>query len=359
MFDYLHFIIASYKLPTEVEQWKFAVTFIKILVITYDEGQIVMTESQIVPLPNLKEILFKQLRMALAENRDKDVILIVDEIILHEFGNPNVYVNKIDALIRLNRWEMAKDFCERIMGLSDESYRFFLDHYLFVLHESGLYTDLIKTYDLGLENGYILKSNNALAALYESAKSLLEDEIQLLMGKLEKARLEENHLAQAGIMAKMKLVNYYDVNFWHSFLNDKLVHPVIKTDILMWAKDNKINQKIKLQKFGQSISVVPTELIDWNRQPTYLHIVKKMESILHQNPVQHGLLLQMFNHYSYVLYPFLISKDEEGILVKALIHMGEVHFNEADDHNTVNHRVQKYVYEINMCHEMFLQVYET
>src|SRR5690625_1844133 len=133
-----------------------------------------MTGNQIVPFPQLKERLLKKLELAISEKRYHDVVGLTNELSQHGFTNKHVYASKINALIALKMWEDAEYFCEFVMEQSEEYEQFFMNYYLYILHEAYQFVDLIETYELSMAKGIISNKDDVLVELYESAKYLLD-----------------------------------------------------------------------------------------------------------------------------------------------------------------------------------------
>src|SRR5699024_3033549 len=120
--------------------------------------------------------------------------------------------------------------------------------------------------------------------------------------------------------------------------------------------DLDLDDEVELEKFGQVLMVIPKQLKSINGQRYHRLILKKLNEIQQQNPIEYEWLKRLFYHYCFVIYPFTLFEGEIEIIVEALFYLGESHFNLESNLDHVDPLVEKYVKEIELCHQMYLQI---
>ena len=316
-----------------------------------------MIGNQIVPFPQLKERLLMKLELATSDKRYHDVVKLTNELSQHGFTNKHVYTSKINALIALKMWEDAEDFCEYVMDQSEEYEQFFMNYYLFVLHESHQFGDLIETYESSTIKGIISHKDDVLVELYESAKYLLASEYRQQKRYLDRAVDEQNHLRQKQILTTLKIKGYKDLMSFYPLLVNVNVHPIVKTELLIWAKNLKLNDKVELEKFGHKMTIETNQLDNIENQHSFHLVLNELDDLQQQNPAQYEGLKNIFTHYCFVIYPFNIPKEEVEIIVDALKYLSENQYMLNDEVSELHLDLKKYIEQILICHGMYLQIF--
>lgn len=316
-----------------------------------------MTRNRIVPFPQLKERLLAKLELATSEHRYHDIIKLTNELSQHGFTNKHVYASKINALIALKMWIEAEEFCEYVMEQSEEYEQIFMNYYLFILHEAHQFVDLIETYELSMTKGIISKKDDVLIELYESAKYLLESENRQQKRYLDRAVNEQNHLRQKQILTTLKIKGYKNLMSFYPLLVNVNVHPIVKTELLIWAKDLNLNDKVELEKFGQRMTIELNQLDNIENQTSFQLVLNELDDFYQQNPAQYEGLKKLFIHYCFVIYPFAIPKGEVEVIVDALKYLSENQFLINDEFTGLQTNLKKYIEQIQICHGMYLQIF--
>lgn len=314
-------------------------------------------KNKVVPFPQLKERLFIQLELATSEERYHDIVNLTNELCQHGFKNKHIYNSKIKALMALKLWEDAEKLCEYVMEQSEDYELFFIDYYLFILHEAHQFIELIEAYELSMKKGIISGNDDVLTELYESAKYILASEYRQQKRYLDRAVEEQNHLRQIQILTTLKMKGYKDLKQFYSLLGNVNVHPIVKTELLIWAKDLKLNNNVELEKFGQMMTIVPNQLESIESQTSYHLVLTELDELQQQNPAQFESLKNIFTHYCFVIYPFVIPEEEVVIIADALKYLNENEFMLNNEFSELKSNLKKYIEQIQICHGMYLQIY--
>src|SRR5699024_12472514 len=112
-----------------------------------------------------------------------------------------------------------------------------------------------------------------------------------------------------------------------TYLNDKQIHPVIKTSIFHWLQDLNYAQVVKIHKFNEELDVIPINIQSIKYHPIFKQTMFIFSDLEQQNPSLYTMLEQLLYRYTYVRYPFFPPKDSILVIAQALRQLGEKYIN--------------------------------
>ncbi|WP_087971828.1 tetratricopeptide repeat protein [Oceanobacillus rekensis] len=320
--------------------------------------------ENVILFPGLKKALEEESLKALQEKKYEEALKKLNQLISYHEYTYEIIIGKLICLMELGRHEEAQDLCEDLIQHKDENYYHYVHIYLTILFQTSQYSLLMEQVE------YEFEQNNVPDILHEQFKQLhdMSEQMKLdftienssnIIDELFAAVNQDNHVEQWNIVAQLRSMKAQPVSQVLSLLTNDYVHPVIKTALLDWMKDNKISDEVEIHKFSISMSVIPSEIPDLKANESFKEILKVMQDVEQNNPTLFQLLEQLLYRYIYVIYPFIPPDGDVVEIGKAIKNIGsqylQLHTNQNEETNT---KVQHYMKEIRMCDSLYLSIIE-
>src|SRR5690625_1407150 len=209
-----------------------------------------MENNNVILFPNTKEQLLDQMYQAL-NNEDytlsleKSKQLLCNCINLHD-----VNVVKLISLIHLNRFIEAEAFCEPLLQVQSPHKEEYLEYYYMILYSSQQYAQLITHYKQLQAESPHLSNQTELTLYYELAYQENNRNIHLLIDKIKNAYQSHDDRLIFHHIQRLITISDSPHHFMIHLVKQKDVHPVIKTELLLWFKSCGLNKEIVVEKFG-------------------------------------------------------------------------------------------------------------
>ncbi|HLS35005.1 MAG TPA: hypothetical protein VK061_02075 [Bacillota bacterium] len=279
--------------------------------------------QKIVLFPKLKERLKNDAAEAYRNKKFEQALDIYESLLSYGETEHEIVFGKVLCLVELKRFSLAQQICEEQLIKNEGNYYDFLHLYALILFQTDQYYALQAQLDFELSQVTLPPYlEEQLQYLYDISCEMIENERKyqkdFLFEKLGKAISEEEVLKQYHLVQEMIESNIEPDDYIISLLSETKVHPVIKTNILLWLKEKRFKQTVPIKKFGQKIEVKPIDLSSVEEN----HVYKKIKDFIHDKfasePSSLQMILEMLYRYFFVIYPFVPDETEIEIIIEAM-----------------------------------------
>ncbi|MBP2077419.1 tetratricopeptide repeat protein [Oceanobacillus polygoni] len=321
--------------------------------------------ENVILFPKLQKRLEEESLFALQEKRYEEALGKLDLLLSYHIDNHEILIGKLICLMELGRTAEAQDLCEELLQLKNEDYYHYVHIYLTILFQTNQYDLLMEQVKYEFENGPVPDLlEEQFKQLYDMSEKMKMDlaveNKSSIIEELYEAINQDNHLEQWRIVDRMRSMKVQPDREVLPLLTNEHVHPVIKTALLIWLKENKVSDEIEIHKFSLSMYVVPFDLQDMKSNDIYKRILTILRDMEQANPTLFQLLEQLLYRYVYVVYPFMPSPNEAGDIAEAIKKIGEqyLHIPTSYDEEEVSETIARIMKEISMCDSLYLSIIE-
>lgn len=289
------------------------------------------TKDKVIPFPNLKERLIEKGHAALAEKRYKDALVLLRQAQEFEKGHHEIELGIVICLFELGELEEAKENCWKMLKEDIGDYFHVLQVYLMILVQLGQYEEVETTIDAVLdENSIPVEYLENLTQLHEFSKKMISSktnpEIEEKVEENLYDQIRYELLSQNNVHSQLKMVQSCKelnirkyIEIFKEFLVDPDKHVIIKTMIIQLLIANGVSEKIKIEKLGDTVEVIPSELQDPSTVPSASKVLSILEEKLqHHNPTLFETAKDMWLRHLFVIFPLSIEEEDVNCYAGAL-----------------------------------------
>lgn len=297
---------------------------------------------------------------ALKEKRYKDASEAFEPLVEYGAANIDVITGLLMSWIELGLYDEAEELCQEQMKEDFEQYYHYLHIYITILFQSNQYEEIVNLLDEVFESEDIPhQSRTQLWQMYEVSRKLLEDRhkeegtkfFDELMDALNTDDIHKQWLAIDQLKKQSPEPFLGDVR---KILMEESVHPLIKSSIIEWFRDGGVEESVSILKFGQTSTVVPSELTQLHSDYIIKQIQMRLGQIEQNNPTMYEMINRLLYHYCYVRYPIFPDEKEVPILVEALKQLGHEYLQLPFSINEELDNVDQYKSEIELCEQHYV-----
>ncbi|WP_082233679.1 tetratricopeptide repeat protein [Halobacillus massiliensis] len=316
--------------------------------------------GEVVLFPKWKSTLENVGFNAVKEKRYTEAVESFMTLLNHEVASHEVITALLMSLIELGQYEKAEDLCQEQMKIEEDHYYQYLHIYITILFQDNRYQELIDLLDEVFETEDIPHQNRTqLWQMYEVTKKLLADahkeESDQLEMDFEKAiRENELHKQWAAISQLKKQPLPADLTLYKELLKKNEVHPIIKTEMILWFRDMEMAETVTIKKFGSEIEIVPEKLNSFQSDYIIQQIQLRLGAIEQENPTMYEMVQRLLRNYCYVRYPLYPTEHEVDIIVEALKQLGYEYLQLPYEKVSDDRRIHKYKEEIELCDQHYM-----
>ncbi|MYL50229.1 tetratricopeptide repeat protein [Halobacillus litoralis] len=318
--------------------------------------------GNLVMFPKWKTTLERVGLEALKEKRYKDASEALEPLVEYGVANADVITGLLMSWIELGLFDEAEELCQKQMKEDFEQYYHYLHIYITILFQSNQYEEIINLLEEVFESEEIPhQSRTQLWQMFEVSRKLLVDRHKEEGTKYFdefKHALDSDDIHkqwQAVDQLKKQSPDPFADDFQGVLMNEK-VHPIIKSSILEWFRDGGWTEKLTIKKFGQTSTVVPSELTQLHSDYIIKQIQMRLGQIEQNNPTMYEMINRLLYHYCYVRYPIFPDEKEVPILVEALKQLGHEYLQLPMSTNEEVEDVEKYKSEIELCEQHYVLI---
>jgi len=319
----------------------------------------------VILFPKWKLTLEEQSLQALKEKKYDEALDKLNKLMSYQIMDHEIIIGKLICLIELGRYKEAEGLCEKLIQHPDEHYYHYVHIYLTILFQTNQYTSLMDFVEQELPVECIPETiREQFTQLYDLSSKMKQDiDNEKVFGyekDLKDAFEEGDYQIQWQLLETMRKMKTHPTNNIITYLNDKQIHPVIKTSIFHWLQDLNYAQVVKIHKFNEELDVIPIDIQSIKYHPIFKQTMFIFSDLEQQNPSLYKMLEQLLYRYTYVRYPFFPPKDSILVIAQALRQVGEKYINlhnEIDRHD-LETEVAYYIEEIEISQTLYLSIIE-
>ncbi|MGE7601002.1 tetratricopeptide repeat protein [Peribacillus sp. NPDC097675] len=272
-------------------------------------------DSKVIAFPNLGERLIIKGLDELGNRNFKEAALLFTQAREFEPENDEVCMGLVVSLVELEHYEEAKELCQEMLNKGIGDYFQLINIYLMVLLQLNEHEDMITTIELLFDENQIpFDQEEHFEKMLHFSKRALEEKKeesdrgkQLLEEELQQEELFGGKTDQDMLLVISKLTNLNIRPFIpqiEQYLQSE-GQPFFKTMLLNILIDQEYNEKVIVQKFGESQIVIPSKLEEWKETSFYKTINALIEEEISQkNPSLFKMVHSLIERHSFLLYPF-------------------------------------------------------
>ncbi|WLD92276.1 M48 family metallopeptidase [Alkalihalobacillus sp. AL-G] len=314
-------------------------------------------DSKIVYFPNLTGKLVNKGMSALKQKKFKESLNYFQQLIEMEPEHPQGNVGVVLSLVELGQLEEAKEKCDEILKKDIGEYYDVLQIYISILIQLGDYEEVVEILEAVIQEQTLpaQMAENFYQLLYFSRKMAVDDTDQTENVYEKKAEmLSENDLDRiaAQLQSPDSKLQWQAVQsieaVGHPIIKEELkkfltypdANPSLKTIVLQMMKDGNISDSMDIHKFGKTITVHTSNLVDIPEGQFY-RLVKKIVShqLEQKNPTLMEMAIQIWDHYLFMIYPFQPDPLNEQLWATAVLE--------------VSHRLNGIEFDVNELKQTF------
>ncbi|ENQ3077962.1 hypothetical protein [Bacillus multifaciens] len=293
-------------------------------------------ESTVVLFPQLSVRYTDEGFIALRERRFEDALKNFEMLRQYGAQTEQSELASVICLLELKEIKEAKERCEELLETGEFLFQDILETYITILVQTNDYEGIIETVQSVLQTKEItVEQKEKLAQLALFAKGMLESE-EAVVEIDDSLSFDEPAFADALLTGdygeQLRAVNRLATKHvekalptLRTFLLDETKHPYIKTSILYILMDFGIQEKVDIEKFGETITIIPANLA-YNQYDTekVLHILS--ERLEHDNPSMYGAIITYWKEMQTSLFPFPLLTDKAELWAAVLERVGRKRF---------------------------------
>lgn len=319
--------------------------------------------DKIILFPRLKKTLEEESLRALQEKRYDEALEKLDELLSYHVDNHEILIGKLICLMELGRYQEAQDLCEELLQHKNEDYYQYVHIYLTILFQTNQYDLLMEQVEEELENDRLPDMlHEQFRQLYDMSKKMkldmTVDRSSLMTEDLLQAVNEDNHSLQWQIINQLRNMKTAPDKKVESLLASEVVHPVIKTALLLWMKDAGMSEEVEIHKFSSAMEIVPAEVPDIRRNDMYQKTLFVIQELEEKNPSLYDMLEKLLYRYIYVVYPFLPESEDVLDIADAIRDIGVNYLHIHTSRKEISEKAKHFIREIRMCDSLYLSIIE-
>ncbi|WP_181349750.1 hypothetical protein [Thalassobacillus sp. CUG 92003] len=314
--------------------------------------------GNIVMFPGWKTTLEKEGLEAVRKKRYQEALDKFKPLFDYNVASKEVVTAQLVSLMELGQYEPAEELCQQLMKTEENDYFEYLHIYLTILFQTSRYQELVDLLDEIFESEEIpQQSRTQYWHLYEVSKKLLEESnvemgSQFIQEWKRSIESEDLH-KQWKTISKLKEINAQPfVEPFIDFLTSQSGHPIIKTGVIQWLQESKVDREIPLYKLGVTEKINPAHLKELRSDYVKNQIQLRLSNIEQQNPTLYKLLDQLLYRYMFVRYPLFPMEEEVPSIVQALKYLGHLYLQMPFD-DKLNEETHHYIEEIQLCEQHY------
>ncbi|MBD8068877.1 tetratricopeptide repeat protein [Bacillus sp. PS06] len=293
-------------------------------------------EATVIQFPNLKERLIEKGLQSLKSKNYKDALSLLLQAQELAGEHDEIDLGIVLCLLELGELEEAKQRCKLMLHQDIGDYFNVLQVYLTILIQLRQYQEVKETIEAVLEEDQVPPQYaESFYQLLELSKKMihsgdelykLEEESEepityTLSERIQEILLErDDRNEQAAFIHSIKEYSLHkDLELLKEFVSHPNKDPMMKTLLLQILMDQKVNEEIAVEKFGQVLHVIPATMGDILSDEYSMSVLRHLEDQLgNENPTLFEVTKEIWMRVLFVLFPFVPTEDSPSIWAAAL-----------------------------------------
>ncbi|HLQ73376.1 MAG TPA: hypothetical protein VK125_04040 [Bacillota bacterium] len=281
-------------------------------------------KDNVVLFPKWKEKVERDVQQAIEDERFEDAL---EQINTYELNSDKQQMDELLCHMRLGNFHEAQALCEKLLVKDNEYYFDILHIYVSVLFQTEQHQLLQDTVQETIELKTIPRATKEQLELIskmsmEIIHKIVAEEKDKYVSQLEEAIRTDNHVKQWQMVENIQRMNALPTRDIIQLLEKQSIHPVVKTSIVRWIRNQSLAGEFVIQKLGQTETFLATELEGIRSDEPMRSIMSNLSEIEQENPSLYILLNQLLYRYLYTLYPIVPKQDEFSLISNALQSIG-------------------------------------
>jgi tetratricopeptide (TPR) repeat protein len=293
----------------------------------------------VVIFPGWKKQLEVDGLLALKEKRYEEALKNFEKLEEFDAANYEILTGKVIVYIELGRYEEAITICQQLMRVDDGNYFKYLHIYVTILFQTSQYDEIVSLLDEIFTNEEIPPTyREQFTQIYDLSKKLDEEQeeqqshedIQQFIHILDSGTFQE----QWSLLSKVRRrLIQKEVSKIIPFFKDPELTPVMKTGILQWFIEQKVNRNIEVKKWNLNKVVNPANLKDVMDSSFAKQVLIYLQDIEQEDPTLFEIIRQILYRFLYVYFPFTpddldLTYIREAVLVLGLEYLSLDEYHE-------------------------------
>ncbi|MGG1677613.1 tetratricopeptide repeat protein [Neobacillus sp. NRS-1170] len=271
--------------------------------------------DNVIFFPGIEKRLTDKGLESLHNKKFQEAITLLEEAKELDPENDDILIGLVLAYFEAGSFKKARKLANEMLLKGIGDYFQMVDLYLTILIQLHEYQEIVSTIEVLLEEKEIpLDKHDHFLTILQFSRRMAENR------KLEinEPEIEENHPQQLNLLSsnnlneQMLLIsNLAEKNIRpyvpeiEEYLNSEEGHPFLKTILLTLLKEQEIDRELKITKFSQENTVIPTQLPDVRQQPRMIQIKALLENQLESsNPVLFENIIALVERIFFMSFPF-------------------------------------------------------
>ncbi|MFC4320984.1 tetratricopeptide repeat protein [Litchfieldia salsa] len=296
-------------------------------------------KATVIQFPKLKERLIEKGLEALKSKNYKDALSLLYQAKELAGEHDEIDLGIVLCLLELGDLEEAKDRCKLMLHHDIGDYFNVLQVYLTILIQLRQYQEVKETIEAVLEEDQVpSKYAESFYQLLELSKKMIisgdelyeldvEDEESVveytLTERIQDVLLDRgDRNEQAVFVHGIKEYSLHkDLELLNEFLGNPSKDPMIKTLLLQLMMEQNIHNTMVVEKFGQTVEVVPAKMGDILTDDYSMRVLRTLEDQLgNENPTLYEVTKEIWMRVLFILFPF-IPEEENSSIWSAALHL--------------------------------------
>lgn len=287
-------------------------------------------KNNVVLFPNLKERFLDKGMALLKEKKYHDALDMFAEAKKLNEDKAEIHLGMAICLMELGELNEAKEICKKMLLEDIGHYFTVLQIYLTILIQLREYQEVQTTIEAVLEENHLpAESAEHFYKLLEFSRKMNQNNPDLLEDEdddLEQTQtlyiedLLQDTQKQMGYVQSLKDRNVRNhLTTLMLLLEGEEVHPTIKSMILHLMIEHEVEKEVKVNKFGETMMVIPSKLQDPADVPFAKKVLNYLDDTLgNENPTLYEAVKELWIRHLYVLYPFTPQPTDVKLWAAAL-----------------------------------------
>ncbi len=286
-------------------------------------------KNNIVLFPNLKERYLDKGMALLKEKKYHAALDMFAEAKKLKEDEAEIHLGMAICLMELGELNEAKDICKKMLLEDIGHYFTVLQIYLTILIQLREYQEVQSTIEAVLEENHLpAESAEHFYKLLEFSRRMNQNSEDFMEMEEEEEDQESVYIEdllqdsqkQMGYVQSLRDRNINKhLNTLRLLLEGENVHPTIKSMILHVMIEHELEKEVTINKFGETMTVIPAELKDPADVPFSKKVLNYLDDTLgSENPTLFEAVKELWIRHLYVMYPFLPQPEDVKLWAAAL-----------------------------------------
>jgi tetratricopeptide (TPR) repeat protein len=276
--------------------------------------------DNVILFPGLEKRLLEKGLDYLKLKKYRDAIDYLEQALLHDPENGDIYVGLVLANFEAGKVTEAKQLAEEMLRGGIGDYIQVIDLYLMILVQLNEYTEIVSTVEA------LLEEKEVPVDKYEHFARMLEFGRRMLYSKTEKPVAEEievdseeefldlfayedpkDQVMLAARLAKGNIRPF--INEIKEYVSSEAGHPFQKTMLLNILREQQYSEEIQVRKLGWEKMFNPERLPDMKSFFELSEVGKTLSSqVENEDPVLYENVIGLLERHYFLLYPFQLPE---------------------------------------------------